>query len=194
MKPFALFRAAALALLLAPAFSALGLAASPPAPAQNNPAQHQSQQSDGVTQLGGAQGWDAYSNAEKGRKVCYVVGKPSKSEPSGAKRDAISLTITHRPNEKVSNEVSFTAGYVFKEGSDAELQVDGKKFSLFTNKDGAWARDPATDKAIVDALAKGKQVLVKGMSSRGTATADAFALAGFAAALAQIDKACGVKR
>ena len=37
----------------------------------------------------------------------------------------------------------------------------------------------------------GKQLIVRGTSSRGTATTDTYSLAGFSAALAAIDKACG---
>jgi invasion protein IalB len=147
-----------------------------------------------ITKLGSAQGWEAYTDAGKGAKICYLIGKPSKSEPAGAKRSAIFASVTHRPGEKRTNEVSFTSGYLFKEGSDADLAIDGKTFSLFTNKDGAWTRDAATDKAVVEALAKGKQAVIKGTSARGTATTDTYALAGFAQALTQIDKACGVKR
>jgi invasion protein IalB len=147
-----------------------------------------------ITKLGGAEGWEAYTDAGKGAKICYLIAKPSKSEPAGAKRSAVFASVTHRPGEKRTNEVSFTSGYLFKEGSDADLAIDGKTFSLFTNKEGAWTRDAATDKAVVDALAKGKQAVIKGTSARGTATTDTYALAGFSQALAQIDKACGVKR
>lgn len=148
----------------------------------------------GIATLGGTQGWQAYSETTKSEKICYLMGKPSKSEPASAKRSAVYASVTHRPGEKRTNEVSFTSGYLFKEGSEADLTVDGKKFTLFTNKDGAWARDAATDKAVVDALAKGKQAIIKGTSARGTATTDTYTLAGFAPALAQIDKACGVRR
>jgi hypothetical protein len=178
-----------LALLLAPAALPVGLAATQPQPAQQNGAAAQ-----GVTHLGGAQGWDAYANADKAHKVCYLIGKPSKSEPAGAKRSEIYASVTHRAGENVANEVSFNVGYLFKEGSQAELQIGDRKFALFTNKEGAWGRDAATDKAIVDALAKGKQATLKGTSARGTATNDTYTLAGFAQALGQIDKACGVKR
>lgn len=190
------FIAAALALVLVAAHSPAGLAA-PPKPEPKKPAQKIQQkdaQSQGVTRLGGAQGWEAYSDGEKGRKICYLVGEPSKSEPAGAKRSKVYASITHRPADKISNEVSFNAGYLFKEGSDAELVVDGRKFSLFTSKDGAWSRDAATDKAVVDALAKGKQATIKGVSARGTDTTDTYSLAGLGQALQQIDKACGVKR
>jgi hypothetical protein len=147
-----------------------------------------------VTKLGGAQGWQAYLDSAKGQKICYLIGEPSKSEPGNAKRAKIFASVTHRPHDKISNEVSFNAGYLFKEGSDAELTVDNKKFELFTNKDAAWAHDAATDKALVDALAKGKQAVMKGVSARGTATIDTYTLAGFGQALGEIDKACGVKR
>jgi invasion protein IalB len=147
-----------------------------------------------ITKIGGAQGWEAFTDADKGAKICYLIGKPTKSEPAGAKRSAVFASVTHRPSEKRDNEVSFTSGYLFKEGSDADLTIDGKAFSLFTNKEGAWTRDAATDKAVVDALAKGKQAIIKGTSARGTATTDTYTLAGFSQALAQIDKVCGVKR
>ena len=183
--------AAALTLSLTTPWIAAGAA---PPKAQSKNAAKPVQQKEGVIKLGGAQGWDAYSDTEKGHKICYLVGEPSKSEPANAKRNKIYASVTHRPAEKVSNEVSFNAGYLFKDGSDAELIVDGRKFSLFTNKDSAWSRDAATDKAVVEALAKGKTAVLKGTSARGTETSDTYSLAGLTQALGQIDKACGVKR
>lgn len=147
-----------------------------------------------IVKLGGNQGWEAYSDSAKGAKICYLIGKPSKSEPANAKRSTVFASVTHRPGEKRLNEVSFNSGYLFKDGSDADLTIDGKAFTLFTNKDGAWARDAGTDKSVVDALVKGKQAVIKGISARGTATTDTYTLAGFSQALAQIDQACGVKR
>jgi invasion protein IalB len=183
--------AAALALIAMMLLPGAAEAAPAAKPEAQNPA---AQQKDGVTRIGGAQGWDAYSDTEKAHKICYLVGEPSKSEPAGAKRSKISAGVTHRPTEKVANEVSFNAGYLFKEGSEAELMVDNRKFVLFTNKDTAWAHDAAADKAVVEALAKGKQAVIKGVSARGTETTDTYSLAGFSQALGQIDKTCGVKR
>jgi hypothetical protein len=144
--------------------------------------------------LGGAQSWTAYSAPEKGGQICYVVGEPSKSEPQGVKRDPVHLLVTHNTADKTSGVVSFVAGYGFKDGSAAELDVGGKKFSLFTKDDTAWARDSATDKAIVEAMLKAKQAVIKGGSARGTATTDTYVLTGFSHVLGEIDKACKVKR
>ncbi|HUK60525.1 MAG TPA: invasion associated locus B family protein [Stellaceae bacterium] len=148
----------------------------------------------GTQQLVADHGWTALAYSEKGGKVCYLVGTPEKSEPANLSRGRIDLYITHRPGEKALNVVHFDAGYPYKQGSSADLDVDGKKFSLFTDKESAWAADSATDKAVTEALAKGKHASLKGSSQRGTGTTDTYALVGFDKALAAIDKACGVKR
>lgn len=183
-----------LAGLLAVALAVPAASAASPAPASHNPALHKAQApGQNISRIGGADGWDAYTDMTGKAKICYLIGKPHKSEPANLKRGSVFASVTHRPSEKRFNEVSFTSGYLFKEGSDAELSIDGKKFSLFTNKDGAWTRDAATDRAVVEALAKGKEAVIKGTSTRGTATTDIYALTGFGQALAAIDKACGVK-
>lgn len=102
--------------------------------------------------------------------------------------------VTHRPGEKIANVVSFAEGYPLKESSNVVLEVGGAKFDLFTKGDSAWARTPEIDKAIVEAMAKGKQAVVRGVPQTGPPTTDTYSLAGFAKALALIDKACEVKR
>ena len=161
----------------------LAVAADQPKPADNGP-----------KSLGTAKGWSAYSAGEKATLVCYVVGKPAKSFPANATRGRIDAQVTHRPGEKAVNVVDFELGYTAKAGSSAELDIDGKKFPLFTNKEAAWASDAATDRLVTSALAKGKQATIKATSERGTATADTYSLDGFAQAIALADKACNVKR
>lgn len=144
--------------------------------------------------LGDNQGWVAFVDPTKTGKICYVVGAPSKKEPANLKRGDVYVYVTHRAAEKSYNVFNFVTGYAYKDGSEVELAIDGRKFSLYTNLESAWARDAATERAIADAMAKGKFAVVKGTSSRGNLTTDTFTLAGFAQALTQIDKACGFKR
>jgi hypothetical protein len=147
-----------------------------------------------VERLGVDHAWTAYAYSEKSGKVCYVAGEPKKSEPAGGKRKHPLAMVTHRPGEKIANVVSFVEGYPLKEGSDVSLDVGGAKFDLFTKGDSAWARTPELDKSIVEAMTKGKQAVVKGTPQKGPVTTDTYSLAGFAQALALIDKACDVKR
>ncbi len=144
--------------------------------------------------LGSDGAWTAYAYGEKTGKVCYLAGEPKKSEPAGGKRKHPIAMVTHRPGEKIANVVSFVEGYTLKEASEVSLDVGGAKFDLFTKGDSAWARTPELDKSIVEAMTKGKQAVVKGTPQKGPATTDTYPLAGFAQALALIDKACDVKR
>jgi invasion protein IalB len=141
--------------------------------------------------------WQAFAAGGAKPTSCYVSSQPTKSEPKAAKRGDVYLLVSFRkgangqPN--VANEVSVIAGYTYKEASDVELSVSGSKYMLFTQADGAWARDSQTDEQIVGAFRRAQAATVKGTSSRGTATTDTFSLKGFDQAIAAATKACGVK-
>jgi len=145
-------------------------------------------------QLGGTGSWNAYIHQAKSGPVCYLAGAPQKTEPPRFKRRPPSATVTHRPQENVFNVVNFDEGYLLKPGSDASLDIDGKNFDLFTKDDGAWSRTSDLDKTIVEAMAKGRQAVLKASPAKGPQTTDTYSLAGFTQTLALIDKACGVKR
>jgi hypothetical protein len=147
-----------------------------------------------VQRLGGTGAWNAYVYKEKSGRVCYLAGGPQKSEPAKFKRKPPAAMVTHRPAENVANVVSFDEGYPLKEGSDASLDIDGTHFDLFTKVDTAWSRTADLDKTIVEAMAKGRQAVLKAMPQKGLPTTDTYSLSGFAQTLALIDKACGIKR
>jgi hypothetical protein len=179
-------------------FAAAIVALSPPATAakpKKEPAQSASSMSETskTETLGSAGPWSAFASRDKTGRVCYLVGQPQKAD-SGVARKPPQAMVTHRPTENISNVVSFVEGYPLKEGSDVELEIGDKKFDLFTKDDSAWARTADLDRTIVATLAKGSSAVVKGTPQKGKATADTYTLAGFAKALALIDKACGIKR
>jgi hypothetical protein len=144
--------------------------------------------------LGAAGSWTAYVAQNKSGKVCYLVGQPEKTEPTAMKRKTVMATVTHRTEDQVANVVSFAEGYPLNEDDDVTLEVGKDKFSLFAKDDSAWARTSDIDKQIVTALAKEKAAVLKANPKKGRGTVDTYSLAGFAKALALIDKACDVKR
>jgi hypothetical protein len=144
--------------------------------------------------LGSVDAWTAYSYTENGGRVCYLVGDPARSEPVGFRRHLATAMVTHRPEENVTNVISFTEGYALKPGSEANLDVGDKKFDLFTNGDTAWSRTADLDRTIVDTMIKGRDAVLTASPPKGPRTIDSYSLAGFGKALALIDKACGVKR
>lgn len=183
------------ALALAAALLAAGLPAQAAARSKKHPAESPPKAAaPAARSLGKFDSWAAYASQDSTGRICYLAGNPKKSEPAGFARKEPMAMVTHRPTEKITNVVSFVEGYALKEGSEVALDIGGIKFALFTKDDSAWARTSELDKTIAGALAKGKQVVVKGVSQKGPATTDVYALSGFAQALAAIDKACGVKR
>jgi hypothetical protein len=143
--------------------------------------------------LGTFDQWAAYSHGAPSALVCYVYGEPQKQEGNYARRGDTYVQVAHRPKDKVTNEVSVTAGYDYRKDAEVELDIDGTKFALFTADGAAWARDTKTEGAIVKAMMSGRQMVVKGTSARGTLTTDTYSLKGFTAAVHAIDAACGVK-
>jgi hypothetical protein len=132
--------------------------------------------------------WSAYTYKVANGKVCYLVGEPQ------SKRKGANALVTHNTADKTTNVVSFIAGYNFADKAEVDLDIDGQKFKLFTEKDTAWARDAETDRKIVEAMIRGKQAVVKGAPAKGNATTDTYSLIGFTQAVNEIDKACNVKR
>lgn len=135
--------------------------------------------------------WSAYSFMENGNKVCYMASEPGSAEGNYTTRGKIYALITHRPAENTRNVFSYITGYPYKAGSEASVSVNGKTFNLFTQDDTAWAPDAAADNALTEAIRAGSKMVVKGTSSRGTATTDTFSLSGSSKAHDAITGECG---
>ena len=143
--------------------------------------------------LGTFDKWSAHLLTEKNSRICFLHGEPAKMLGKYKKRGRVFVQISHRPPSNVVNEVGFTAGYQYKKNSDAVVEIDGKKFTLFTHKDGAWATNAKADAALVLAMMKGTRMISRGTSARDTKTVDTYSLIGFTRAHKAIGKACKTK-
>ncbi len=158
--------------------------------AQSKPATSQGKAPE-TKKLGDFKKWQAYQLDAKDGRICYLHGLPSKQEPANAKRGEIYLLVTHKPAKKIRNEVSIFFGYPLKDKSSVEASVEKDRIALFTHEQAAWAPDPETDAKLVETFKRGRALVVKGESDRGTKTTDTYDLTGFGDALKAIDKACG---
>ena len=148
--------------------------------------------SQGIKRLGDYGAWSAFQFTEKGKPACYIASQPKKAEGKYKKRGDVYAIVTHRPAEKRRDEVSILAGYAYEKDSWVEVTIGKQTFKLFTQDDGAWAPDPASDKKLVKAMIKGSTMVAVGTSSRGTKTKDTYSLSGFTKAYKAINKACGL--
>ena len=134
--------------------------------------------------------WEAFTQGSGASRVCYMVSKPQEATLRSRRGDIFFL-VNHWPERKEFDVVQVDVGYAFKERSEAEVAIGGDSWKLFTRDGNAWAYRTQDDTAIVEALRKGSQMLVKGVSSRGNPTTDRYSLKGTSAAHEAIDKACG---
>ncbi|SPP91484.1 invasion associated locus B family protein [Bradyrhizobium vignae] len=136
--------------------------------------------------------WGAYSAAPNGKKVCFALAKPSssKTNPPNRPRDPAYAFVSTRPAEKVSNEVSVMIGYALKPGSESTVEVGGASFAMYTQGDGLWIKNAAEEERMVETMRKSADLVVKGVSAKGTETTDTFSLKGLAQALDKIAQDC----
>jgi hypothetical protein len=136
--------------------------------------------------------WGAYTAAPNGKKVCFALAKPasSKTNPPNRPRDPAYAFVSTRPAEKVVNEVSIMIGYALKPGSESTLEVGGGTFAMYTQGDGLWIKNAAEEEKMVEAMRKSPEVVVKGMSAKGTETIDTFSTKGLAQALDKLAQDC----
>jgi len=136
--------------------------------------------------------WGAYTAMPNGKKVCFALAKPSssKTNPPNRPRDPAYAFVSTRPAEKVSNEVSVMIGYTLKPGSESTLEVGGASYAMYTQGDGLWIKNAAEEERLVEAMRKASDVVVKGMSAKGTETTDTFSLKGLAQALDRLAQDC----
>jgi invasion protein IalB len=155
--------------------------AAPPAPGGAQP-----------TLLGQYGDWGAYTASPGGKKICFALAKPANSStsPPNRPRDPAWMFISTRPAEKVKEEVSVIFGYGLKPSSDANIDVAGGSYAMYTQADGAWVKNAAEEPKLIETMRKGQDLTVKGTSAKGTLSTDVYSLKGLSLALDKIGQEC----
>jgi hypothetical protein len=127
---------------------------------------------------------------------CWVVSAPKSirntrnGQEVAARRGDIRLFVSYWPEQDRNGEVSVTGGYPYADASTVSLEIGSDRFDLTTDGEMAWAASPAEDARIIDAMKRGSQAVVTGVSGRGTQTEDTFSLLGFTAAITDAETRC----
>jgi len=140
--------------------------------------------------LGTFEAWSAMSFDEDDKTVCMMWSQPEKAEGKYKKRGEIFVFVTHRPEDRETNKVSFEIGYTFKKSSEVRVTIDGQSYTLYTDRSTAWSYNAKDDQRMVKAMRAGRTMTMEGTSSRGTQTHDTYSLSGFSAAHNAINERC----
>lgn len=131
--------------------------------------------------------WGAYTHSGSSGKICYVLSIPTQKEPADRDHGDVFFMLAKHPGQKNNLEPQFTVGYPFADDSKVTLNIDGKKFSMFTKGSNAWMENPAEEATVVAAMRAGSKMSLTGQSRRGTQTNYAYSLSGVTASLKEID-------
>ncbi|HEX4303864.1 MAG TPA: invasion associated locus B family protein [Rhizomicrobium sp.] len=152
---------------------------------------------DSPTLLGVSSAWSSFTSGTGSSKICYAVSKPTATSPK-AHRDPIYFVITDWPGRspRTKSEPEVVPGYVYKDGGPVTVAIGSQKFAFFSQNDAgagaAWIRARADEIKLIEAMKRGGQLLVTGVSKRGTTTRDTYSLAGLPDALDKIHASCGM--
>jgi hypothetical protein len=147
------------------------------------------------TLVGTFKDWTAWSytgpfNGNEQSKVCYIYAEPAKATPDGLDHGRVSFSISSSPTAGVRNEANFVAGYELKEQAPVTVDIDGKKFTMFTQGDSAWILDKAEEPQLLAAMKDGKRMVVSAQSRRGNKTTYNYSLNGVTAAADKMIAEC----
>ena len=151
---------------------------------------------DNPTLLGMSKNWGAFTLGSGSDKVCYALAQPKSSSPKKAKRDPIYILINDWPSRRARAEPEVVPGYKYNEKSPVTVEVSGDKFIFFAQNDGdsgqAWLKSTLAEQRLIESMQRGAELVVTGVSARGTMTRDTYALDGLGDALTKIHAACGM--
>ena len=145
---------------------------------------------DNLKKIGKFKDWEVMVISEESGKVCFAQSSPVLQAPKKNKRDA-RLFITFRPNEKIKNEISTTAGYEFNKSNSVLATSGNNKFKFDIKQQGfAWMTSNKKEKIMVKVMKKGSRIMLSGYNEKGSQTIDHYSLLGFTKAYNTAKKAC----
>ena len=144
-----------------------------------------------VKKVGKYKDWESMVVMEATGKVCFAQSSPILQSPkSNNKRDA-KLFIAFRPNDKIIDEVSVTAGYEFNKNNSVTATSGKNKFKFDIKEQGfAWIADAKIEFRMIKRMKKGSRIMITGYNQKGSQTIDHYSLLGFTKAYNSSKKAC----
>ena len=143
-----------------------------------------------VKKIGKFKDWETMVLSKSDSIVCFAQSKPVLQSPKNNKRDS-RLFVSFRPDEKISDEISITAGYEFNKQNSITAK-SGKfryKFDI-SQQNFAWIADNKVERKMIRTMKKGSRLMISGYNSSGSQTIDHYSLLGFTKAYNEAKKSC----
>lgn len=136
--------------------------------------------------LGVFSAWGAFRDPSIPR--CYAIAEAA---PSRLDRDFQPyMTVASWPARRIRGQVHFRMSRQLREGARVTLRIARRNYLMAGGKADAWARDPATDAAILAAIRSADSMTIFATDNRGRRFSNTYALAGAASAIDAATLAC----
>ena len=143
-----------------------------------------------IKKIGKFKDWEAMVIKNENETVCFAQTKPVLQSPKNNPREA-RLFVSFRPNEKISDEISITAGYEFNKKNSIVGKSGKNKYKFDISQDNfAWIADNKQEKKMIKTMKKGSRIMISGHTLKGSQTIDHYSLLGFTKAYNIAKKSC----
>ena len=143
-----------------------------------------------IKKVGKFKDWETIVIKNDSKLVCFAQSKPILQSPKSYPRES-RLFVSFRPNEKILNEISITAGYKFNNENSITVKSGKFKYKFdIAQENFAWMADNKMEKKMINTMKKGSRIMVSGYNQKGSQTIDHYSLLGFTKAYNAAKKNC----
>jgi preprotein translocase subunit YajC len=143
-----------------------------------------------VKKIGKFKDWEAVVIKNDSELVCFAQSKPVLQAPKSNPREA-RLFVSFRPNQKILDEISITAGYEFNNKNSITAKSGKYKYKFdIAQENFAWMEDNKQEKKMIKTMKKGSRIMISGYNQKGSQTIDHYSLLGFTKAYGAAKKSC----
>ena len=129
-------------------------------------------------------------NLTKNDDWCFIGSLPIKSDLPETKKRGENYILVYKIIGSDENIIQVEAGYQYNLDADIIVKIDKTSYDFYSTEDSnetAWTND---DSKVIYAMKKGLELILSGVSSRGTITNDTYTLKGFTAAINKLNNDC----
>ena len=143
-----------------------------------------------IKKIGKFKDWETMVIKSDSELVCFAQSKPVLQSPKKNPREA-RLFVTFRPNQKILDEISITAGYVFNKKNSIVARSGKNKYKFdIAQENFAWMADTKQEKKMIKIMKTGSRIMITGYNKSGSQTIDHYSLLGFTKAYGAAKKSC----
>ena len=142
-----------------------------------------------VKKIGKFKDWETIVIKNNSELVCFAQSKPVLQSPKNSREAR--LFVTFRPNKKILDEISITAGYEFNKKNSITAKSGKNKYKFDISQESfAWMADEKEEKKMIKSMKRGSRIMITGYNQEGSQTIDHYSLLGFTKAYGAAKKSC----